>query len=195
MMLDNPRPIAVTERDPEREREFPIPYLRCERVRASPAALRALTGLSPDEFDALLRDLEPRHRAQRQARLARPDRRRALGGGGPYLLSLEDRVLLALTWVRHRTWTGRLACLFGVCNVTALRVRKAMLPLLASLGHPQVPPRSLEDREELLALFARDLPEMHPLLAMYLGLDRPAVEYDSLTRPTGPRGGEGLPAA
>ena len=177
MMQNNPQPAAA----PDLEREHAITYLRCERVRASPAAFRALTGLPPDEFDALLRDLEPRHRAVRQARLARPDRRRAPGGGSPFLLSLEDRVLLALTWARHRTWVGRLALLFGVCNVTALRVRKVMLPLLASLGHPQGPPRSPEDREGLLALFARDLPEVRPLLAMYLGLDRPPDEYDAAT--------------
>jgi hypothetical protein len=185
MMLNNPQPAA-----PNLEREHPVAYLRCERVRASPAAFRALTGLYPGEFDALLRDLEPRHRAAREARLARPDRRRAPGGGNTFSLSFGDRVLLALTWERHRTWAGRLALLFGVCNVTALRVREAMLPLLASLGRPQVAPSSPEDRERLLALFASDLPELRPCLAMYLGLDRPPDEYESFTCPTGPRGAD-----
>jgi hypothetical protein len=175
MMVDDPRPAA-----PNLERAHAITYLHCERARASPAAFRALTGLSPAEFDALLRDLEPRHRAVREARLARPDRRRATGGN-TFDLSFGDRALLALVWARHRTRAGSLALLFGVCDVTALRVRKAMLPLLASPGRTQVAPISPEVRERLLALFARDLPELRPLLAMYLGLDWPSDEYDSPT--------------
>src|SRR4051812_25710048 len=83
-------------------------FMTHDHLRSSSAAFQALTGLLPAEFDRLVADLEPRHDESRRARLARPDRRRAPGGGHPFKLSFPDRVLVTLTALRCRIPLNRL---------------------------------------------------------------------------------------
>src|SRR4051812_40292642 len=104
--------------------------LNYERLRSLPDAFRALTGLSLDQFDQLVADLEPQYAAMRAARLARADRQRAQGAGHPYKLTFQDRVLMAVFWLRHRVRPCWLTSIFGVTSVTTCRVRRALVPLL-----------------------------------------------------------------
>ncbi len=73
------------------------------RLREEPAAFRALTGLSSEEFDALARDVVPTiatavaaGRDRRRGRQAR----RAAGGGHPFALSFREQLLLVVVWLR-----------------------------------------------------------------------------------------------
>src|SRR5260370_29975813 len=57
--------------------------LRYAYLSRSPRVFLSMTGQRVAEFDALVRDLLPAYAAAEQARLRRPDRQRAIGGGAP----------------------------------------------------------------------------------------------------------------
>src|SRR5260370_20646361 len=74
-----------------------------ETLTRYPRAFRSLTGMTPDEFDALLtvfRDAQVRRqRRSRTTRKGQP-RQRAAGAGHPHDHDDRHRLLLALVWLR-----------------------------------------------------------------------------------------------
>lgn len=70
-----------------------------------PSAFTSLTGLRPLEFDALFGDFEPVYRqrvfsSQFTKRDHQPRKRPVVGSGHPYRLSIRDRLILTLMWLR-----------------------------------------------------------------------------------------------
>src|SRR5918997_1558506 len=68
--------------------------LRSTHLSRYPVVFRALTGQTLAQFDILQADFGPRYRAAEEARLNRPDRRRARGGGRHTALGPRDQLLL-----------------------------------------------------------------------------------------------------
>jgi hypothetical protein len=64
--------------------------------RRRPTHLLRFTGFLVAPFDSVCAVLAPRVEQARRERLSRPNRQRAIGGGGQYALSLPDRLLLSL---------------------------------------------------------------------------------------------------
>jgi hypothetical protein len=104
------------------------------RLRQSPPALRALTGLTPGEYAAFERDVLPRVAAAEQARHQRPTRQRAVGAGHPFALSAQDQVLLTVVWLRQYPTHEVLALLFAVTAPTVSRTIARVLPVLEAAG-------------------------------------------------------------
>ncbi len=137
------------------------------RLREVPAAFRAMTGLSSEEFDALARDVVPTIAtavaAGRERRRGRPARR-AAGGGHPFALSFRAQLLLVVVWLRVYPTSPVLGFLFGVRHQTVLRAIALVLPLLEQAGrdtmrlpgHGERGRRSRRPLPELLAA----LPEL-----------------------------------
>src|SRR5215210_6821877 len=107
---------------------------RYSRLTRHPVVFRALTGLSIAQFDALYLDLLPGVAAAERTRLSRPTRRRAIGGGRRFVLSVRDQLLLTVVWLRHYPINAVLGYLFGVEETTALRTVHRRLPLLEAAG-------------------------------------------------------------
>src|ERR687893_256536 len=108
-----------------------------DRLRAVPAAFRAMTGLPSEEFDALARGVVPgiatavaAGRDRRRGRQAR----RAAGGGHPFALSFREQLLLAAVWLRVYPTSPVLGFLFGVRHQTVLRTIALVLPILEQAG-------------------------------------------------------------
>ena len=132
------------------------------RLRGSPAAFRAMTGLQLAEFDALAREVVPSIAAAVEAgrarRRGRPSRR-APGGGHPFSLSLRERLLLVVIWLRVCPTSPVLGFLFGVSHPTVLRAIALVLPILEQAGrdtmrlpgHGERGRRSRRDLPDLLA--------------------------------------------
>jgi hypothetical protein len=132
------------------------------RLREVPAAFRAMTGLSSEEFDALARDVVPTIAtavaAGRERRRGRPARR-AAGGGHPFALSFREQLLLVVVWLRVYPTSPVLGFLFGVRHQTVLRTIARVLPILEQAGrdtmrlpdHGQRGRRSRRGLPELLA--------------------------------------------
>lgn len=107
------------------------------RLRAVPAAFRAMTGLHLGEFDALAREMVPTIAAAveagRERRRGRPSQR-AAGGGHPFALSYREQLLLVVVWLRVYPTSPVLGFLFGVSHPTVLRVIARVLPILEQAG-------------------------------------------------------------
>ena len=133
-----------------------------DRVRGTPAALRSLTGLTATEYAAFEREVLPRLTAAEQARHQRPDRRRAVGAGHPFVLSARDQVLLTVVWLRLYPTHDVLALLFGLAAATTVgRTIARVLPVLeaAGLATMQMPDPGRRRHRTLDALLA-DTPEL-----------------------------------
>jgi hypothetical protein len=59
-----------------------------------PAIFKNFTGLEVAEFDALTSKIKEQYNAYEQKRLTREDRKRGIGAGHPFKLSLTDRLLM-----------------------------------------------------------------------------------------------------
>ena len=134
---------------------------RYNRLSRQPAVFRALTGLSRRQFDALFQDVTPRLAAAEQARLSRPGRQRAIGGGHPFALPPRDQVLLTVVWLRRYPIYEVLGFLFGISQETAVRTVARVLPVLeaAGLDTMRLPDPGKGHRPHLDALLA-DTPEL-----------------------------------
>jgi len=123
-----------------------------ERLRRSPASFRALTGIGPAEFDALLARLTPLEQQARSRRAQRPGRRRKAGAGRKFKTPLCDRLLMLLIYYRTYVTHAFLGFLFGVDDSTVGRDINPLQPLLA--GVFRLPERRAELRpDEVRELF------------------------------------------
>lgn len=108
--------------------------LRREHLGQHPSVFRSMTGLTVEAFDLMLPGLLRAFDADRRQRLARPDRRRAQGGGDTFDLAAADQFLLTVVWLRHYPTQECLGYLFGVSDSTALRAVRRCLPALEAQG-------------------------------------------------------------
>ena len=109
-------------------------------IKTARAALShsAFTGISRNHLDRLVAELASPFHATREARLHRRrggrSRRRWSGGGRRATLTLRDRVLVTLAWLRLALPHQALAVLYGVDRSTVSTAVRQVLPLLAGRG-------------------------------------------------------------
>lgn len=70
------------------------------KLAKKPSDFRSFTGLDVSEFDSLYKKIKPEYEQAERERLSRPDRKRAMGGGGKFSLSVKDRLLMLLLYYR-----------------------------------------------------------------------------------------------
>ena len=147
---------------------------RYAELRRHRSVFVALTGLRVAEFDEVVEAVLPLLAQAEVARLSqRPPerpRRRAIGAGHPFALTLRDQVLLTVVWLRQYPTYPVLGYLFGVSRGTVERTLPRVLPVLEQLGQASMsqalaavsdPARRLRQRsrrqvDDLL----RDVPEL-----------------------------------
>ncbi len=120
-----------------------------------PAVFRALTGISVAEYRRIVAELAEPYAAAERQRLARPARRRAIGGGRRSTLALADQVLLTISWLRQYPTFPVLGYLFGLDDRPAARTVARLLPLLEAEGRdsmrlPDPGPHHRRDLPQLL---------------------------------------------
>ena len=132
---------------------------RLENLRQHPAVFGHLTGLTVAAFDELVTAVVPVVEAAHRAKLERPGRQRAVGGGDDFDLSTTDQVLLAVIWLRQYPTNEVLGFLFGVSDSTASRARTRCLPALEQAGKDamRMPDPGAARRKRLPALL-KDTP-------------------------------------
>ena len=80
----------------------------------NPRAFRTTVGISLQQFDFLIRDVEKAYPQAESERLARSDRRRQVGAGRRFSLHVWDGVLLTLMYYRTYLTQDGLTHLFGI---------------------------------------------------------------------------------
>ena len=122
------------------------------RLRRVPDTFRQLTGITPEAFDRLLVELEPRYQQADTKRKTRRTRRRKPGAGRKFALPLTDRLLMLLMYYRTYTTHAFLGFLFGIDDSSVGRNINPLQPLLAGIF--RIPERRIElEPDEIRELF------------------------------------------
>src|SRR6478735_6060848 len=165
------------------------------RLRRVPDTFRQLTGITPEAFDRLLAELEPRYQQADTARKTRRPRQRKPGAGRKFALPLADRLLMLLMYDRTYTTHAFLGFLFGADDSAVGRNINPLQPLLAGIF--RIPERRVKlDPEEIRELFfdATERPTRRPAAgqrAFYSGKKRRHTIKNQVvtarrTKPPGP---------
>jgi hypothetical protein len=73
--------------------------LRYPALSAHPRVFKTMTGLTVEDFDALVAEVLPALRHADYERRSQRRRQRAVGGGHPYELTGRDQILLTVVWL------------------------------------------------------------------------------------------------
>ena len=110
--------------------------LTYQNLSARPAAFQSMIGLSVAAFDQLYAELAPAHvqrLAQALTKRHRQPRKRVAGAGKPHSHSLQDRLLLALLWLRVYPTLEVLGFFFGLDKTNAEDNLKDVLATLDTM--------------------------------------------------------------
>jgi hypothetical protein len=108
--------------------------LTYEKLQRKPKHFQAFTGVSVAQFAEILNALRPVYAELEEERLTRPDRKRKIGGGRNFTLSLEDRLLVTLMYFRLYMSYALLGYLFNLDGTNVGReISQRMLPVLLSI--------------------------------------------------------------
>lgn len=100
-------------------------------LQEKPVLIKVFTGLPEQVFWQLMADLQAKLPAYERERLARPDRRRAVGGGRNFDLPLTVRVALVLTYLRLHIPQQAVACIYqDATQPDVSRELRRLLPLM-----------------------------------------------------------------
>src|SRR5919109_571472 len=104
-----------------------------KRLKFNSHQFRRLTGIAIEEFDKAYQELRSKYEDYNYERLNRKDRKRKIGGGNKFKLSLEDRLLM--TFIYYRTYVSYtfLSFLFGIDESNVKRNKEPIEKLLAGI--------------------------------------------------------------
>jgi hypothetical protein len=121
------------------------------------SVFRYFSGLEMPEFDALDSKIKGRYDAFEQKRLARGDRKRKIGAGHPFKLSLTDRLLMLLVYYHLYVSSTLAAYLFDLSQTNVLKDIRKLEPLVSEVlplpKKQQEKIRRLQTLDEVDAVF------------------------------------------
>lgn len=104
------------------------------KLQRKPKHFQSFTGVTIAQFAEILNALGPIYSEFEKERLQRPDRKRKIGGGRKFTLSLEDRLLVTLMYFRLYTSYTLLGYLFDLDGSNVGReINHRMLPALLNV--------------------------------------------------------------
>jgi hypothetical protein len=122
-----------------------------------PLIFKSFTGLEVPEFDALDTKTQDSHASYEEKRLHRDDRKRKIGAGHPFKLSLKDRLLMLLIYHRLYVTSTLLGFLFNLGQTNVLKNIRMLEPLVTQVlplpGKIHQRARRLGTLDEVEALF------------------------------------------
>lgn len=139
--------------------------LRYLSLRKHPKHFLSFTGLKVEEFDKLVNDIRSDWHLQRTKRLnkSNPNRKRAMGGGRKKILStLEDQLLLILSWAKYYPSYLLLEHLFNLDESTVCRTIQDIRLLLQDKFTLSDPKNRENNRRKITSL--DELKELIPNL-------------------------------
>jgi len=131
--------------------------LKYDVLSKKPSVFRYFSGLELHEFDALNSKIKERHSVFEQKRLFRADRKRKVGAGHPFKLSLTDRFLMLLVYYHLYVSSTLAAYLFDLSQTNVLKNIRKLEPLVSEVlplpkkQHKKA--RRLQTLDEVEAMF------------------------------------------
>src|SRR5271169_3378788 len=107
--------------------------LNYDVLSKKPSHFRNFSGLELQEFDTLNLKINTKYHPYEQKRLAREDRKRAIGAGHPFNQSLTDRLLMLLLYYHMYTSSTLLGYLFCVSQTSVLKNIRKLEPLVSEV--------------------------------------------------------------
>jgi hypothetical protein len=98
-----------------------------------PACFRNFSGLELTEFNTLNLQIEEKYAAYEEKRLTRTDRKRAVGAGHPFKLSLTDRLLILLVYYHMYPSSTLLGYLFDLSQTSVLKTIRKLEPMVSEI--------------------------------------------------------------
>src|SRR5450759_4348377 len=98
-----------------------------------PSIFRNFTGLEVAEFDALNSKIKIKHATFEQKRLSRENRKREIGAGHPFKLSLTDRLLMLLMYYHLYPSSTLLGYLVDLSQTNVLKDIRNLEPLVSEV--------------------------------------------------------------
>ena len=132
--------------------------LNIERAKRSPAIFQRLTGISPQAFEELMDVLKKAYPDFERRRLSRRRRERAIGAGGKFKFSLEERVFMTLFFLRNYPTFALLGFLFELHESNAYRNVEMMKGFLSE--HVPLPERVRGKRISSIDELLKEMPEI-----------------------------------
>ena len=122
-----------------------------------PSHFRNFSGVELAEFNALNLKIKEKYDAYEEKRLARVDRKRAVGAGHPFKLSLTDRLLILLVYYHMYPSSTLLGYLFNLSQTSVLKAIRKLEPLVSEIlplpKKEQDKVRRLQTVDEVEAMF------------------------------------------
>jgi transposase len=136
--------------------------LNYQKLSKHQRSFKSLTGVSVQEFESLYAEFEPAWAAAEAERLMRPNRRRAVGGGRSYAMSLRTQLVMLLVWLRLYLTTEAIGVLFELDKSNVSRNLRRLLPVLRQISQEQFgwpePPAKGQGKD--LAQAIREYPDL-----------------------------------
>jgi transposase len=131
--------------------------LKYDGLSKKPSVFRYFSGLEVPEFDALNLKIKERYDAFEQKRLSRGDRKRQIGAGHPFKLTLTDRLLMLLVYYHLYVSSTLAAYLFDLSQTNVLKDIRKIEPLVSEVlplpKKQQEKVRRLQTLDEVEAMF------------------------------------------
>ncbi|MEK7202969.1 MAG: transposase family protein [Patescibacteria group bacterium] len=131
---------------------------QAETLKQSPKVFRTLTGISPEKFDEIYKQLIPLYEKYEVKRLNRPNRQRAISVGGKYKLATEDKLLMLLMYYRLYVNHIFLGFVFHINDANVSRNINPLQPLLAGIF--KIPEKRIQMNENEIMELIIDATEM-----------------------------------
>ena len=120
-----------------------------EKLQNKPKQFQVFVGVSVAQFRELIKALRPAYAEIEHERLSRPGRKRKIGGGRTFNLSLEDRLLVTLMYFRLYPSYTLLGYLFDLDGSNIGReIHQRMLPALLKILPVPMQDELLSNRDE-----------------------------------------------
>lgn len=103
------------------------------KLSKNPSVFKNFTGLEVHKFNALISRIKEKYEAYEQKRLSREDRKRGIGAGHPFKLSLTTRVLMLLVYYHLYPSSTLLGFLFGLSQTNVLKDIRMLEPLVSEV--------------------------------------------------------------
>ncbi len=144
--------------------------LTYKQLSKKPKSLLSFTGVTRQHFDVILKDVRKNHRIEEKKRLSKAKRKRSIGAGRKFDLSLEDQLVMLFVYYRMYLTCELTGYMFGLDQSNVYRnirylepaVRKTV-PIPAKLYSDS---KKINDVQQLQLFF----PE---LIAMTDGTEQP----------------------